>query len=98
MFKMLSIALLMFPASTEIPITDVISVICQVYRAWIAIHQHIAMITAHGVLVRRVYDLNKVPTRTEFFCLFVCLFVLSRTSNFSAIWRLSPLPATGLQI
>jgi hypothetical protein len=28
----------------------------------------------------------------------VCLFVLSRTSNFSAIWRLSPLPATGLQI
>jgi hypothetical protein len=31
-------------------------------------------------------------------CLFVCLFVLSRTSNFSAIWRLSPLPATGLQI
>jgi hypothetical protein len=29
---------------------------------------------------------------------FVCLFVLSRTSNFSAIWRLSPLPATGLQI
>jgi hypothetical protein len=31
-------------------------------------------------------------------CLFVCLFVLSGTSNFSAIWRLSPLPATGLQI
>jgi hypothetical protein len=29
--------------------------------------------------------------------LFVC-FILSRTSNFSAIWRLSPLPATGLQI
>jgi hypothetical protein len=28
----------------------------------------------------------------------VCLFVLSRTSNFSAIWRLSPLPVTGLQI
>jgi hypothetical protein len=26
------------------------------------------------------------------------LFVLSCTSNFSAIWRLSPLPATGLQI
>jgi hypothetical protein len=25
-----------------------------------------------------------------------CLFVLSRTSNFSAIWRLSPLPVTGL--
>jgi hypothetical protein len=23
---------------------------------------------------------------------------LSRTSNFSAIWRLSPLPVTGLQI
>jgi hypothetical protein len=28
----------------------------------------------------------------------VCLFVLSHTSNFSAIWRLSPLPGTGLQI
>jgi hypothetical protein len=27
-----------------------------------------------------------------------CLFVLSRTTNFSAIWRLSPLPVTGLQI
>jgi hypothetical protein len=27
-----------------------------------------------------------------------CLFVLSGTSNFSAIWRLSPLPVTGLQI
>jgi hypothetical protein len=26
------------------------------------------------------------------------LFVLRRTSNFSAIWRLSPLPMTGLQI
>jgi hypothetical protein len=24
-------------------------------------------------------------------------FVLSRTSNFSAIWRLSPLPVTGLK-
>jgi hypothetical protein len=31
-------------------------------------------------------------------CLFVCLFVLSRTSSFSAIWQLSPLPVTGLQI
>jgi hypothetical protein len=31
-------------------------------------------------------------------CLFVCLFVLSCTTNFSAIWRLSPLPVTGLQI
>jgi hypothetical protein len=30
--------------------------------------------------------------------IFICLFVLSRTSNFSAIWRLSPLPVTGLQI
>jgi hypothetical protein len=30
--------------------------------------------------------------------LFVCLFVYSRTSNFSAIWQLSPLPVTGLQI
>jgi hypothetical protein len=28
----------------------------------------------------------------------VCLFVLNRTSNFSAIWRLPPLPMTGLQI
>jgi hypothetical protein len=27
-----------------------------------------------------------------------CLFVHSCTSNFSAIWRLSPLPVTGLQI
>jgi hypothetical protein len=31
-------------------------------------------------------------------CLFVCLFVYSRLSNFSAIRRLSPLPVTGLQI
>jgi hypothetical protein len=30
--------------------------------------------------------------------LFVCLFVYSRLSNFSAIRRLSPLPLTGLQI
>jgi hypothetical protein len=29
---------------------------------------------------------------------FVCLFVYSHTSNFSAIWWLSPLPVTGLQI
>jgi hypothetical protein len=28
----------------------------------------------------------------------VCLFVYSHTSNFSAIWWLSPLPVTGLQI
>jgi hypothetical protein len=29
----------------------------------------------------------------------VCLFfIYSRLSNFSAIWRLSPLPVTGLQI
>jgi hypothetical protein len=27
-----------------------------------------------------------------------CLFVLSRMSNFSAIWRLSPLPVIGLEI
>ena len=32
------------------------------------------------------------------FSLFVCLFVYSRLSNFSAIRRLSPLPVTGLQI
>jgi hypothetical protein len=29
---------------------------------------------------------------------FFGLIVYSRTSNFSAIWRLSPLPVTGLQI
>jgi hypothetical protein len=29
---------------------------------------------------------------------FVCLFVYSRMSNSSTIWRLSPLPVTGLQI
>jgi hypothetical protein len=29
--------------------------------------------------------------------LFVCLFAYSHTSNISAIWRLSPLPVTGLQ-
>jgi hypothetical protein len=28
----------------------------------------------------------------------ICLFVYSCTRNFSAIWRLSPLPVTGLQI
>jgi hypothetical protein len=30
--------------------------------------------------------------------LFVCLFVYSHTSNYSAIWRRSPLPVTGLHI
>jgi hypothetical protein len=30
-----------------------------------------------------------------YYCLFVCF---ESTSNFSAIWRLSPLPVTGLQI
>jgi hypothetical protein len=30
--------------------------------------------------------------------LFVCSVVLSRMSNFSAIWRLSPSLVTGLQI
>jgi hypothetical protein len=34
----------------------------------------------------------------DFVDLFVCLFVYSHTSNFSAIWWLSPLPVTGLQI
>jgi hypothetical protein len=29
---------------------------------------------------------------------FFCLFIYSCTSNFSAIWRLSPLPVIGLQI
>jgi hypothetical protein len=38
------------------------------------------------------------PSFWDKFILFVCLFVLSRTNNFSAIWRLSPLPVTGLQI
>jgi hypothetical protein len=38
------------------------------------------------------------PSLGEWIDLFVCLFVLSRTSNFSANWRLSPLPVTGLQI
>jgi hypothetical protein len=32
------------------------------------------------------------------FALFVSWFVYSRTSNVSAIWRLSSLPVTGLQI
>jgi hypothetical protein len=36
-------------------------------------------------------------SRKRFVCLFIC-FLLSHTSNFSAIWRLSPLPVTGLQI
>jgi hypothetical protein len=30
--------------------------------------------------------------------LFICVLVLNRTSNFSAIWRMSPLLVTGLQI
>jgi hypothetical protein len=30
--------------------------------------------------------------------IFICLIVLSRMSNFSAIWQLSPLPVKGLQI
>jgi hypothetical protein len=33
----------------------------------------------------------------RFYCT-LCLFVYSRTSNFSAIWWLSPLQVTGLQI
>jgi hypothetical protein len=45
-------------------------------------------------------DLREPQIRNRSFelYLFVCLFVLSRTSNFSAIWRLSPLPVTGLLI
>jgi hypothetical protein len=31
-----------------------------------------------------------------FVCLFVRLIVYSHTNNFSTIWRLSPLPVTGL--
>jgi hypothetical protein len=33
----------------------------------------------------------------NYLVVFVCLFVYSRLSNFSAIRRLSPLPVTGLQ-
>jgi hypothetical protein len=40
----------------------------------------------------------KIYTCTNDNDLFVCLFVYSHTSNFSAIRRLSPLPVTGLQI
>jgi hypothetical protein len=29
---------------------------------------------------------------------YVCLIVYSHTSNFSAIWWMSPLPVTGMQI
>jgi hypothetical protein len=36
--------------------------------------------------------------KVEIFLFLVVCFILSRTSNFSAIWRLSPLPVTGLQI
>jgi hypothetical protein len=45
------------------------------------------------------WSIYLVPNKICKNCLFiVCLFVLSRKSNFSAIWRLSSLPVTGLQI
>jgi hypothetical protein len=51
-------------------------------------------ITGKGAIFQSKRD-RKTPCHN---ILFVCLFVLSRKSNFSAIWRLSPLPVTGLQI
>jgi hypothetical protein len=46
--------------------------------------------------VRRLHD-NFVLVPADTLSSFVCLFVYSRTSNFSAVWWLSPLPVTGLQ-
>jgi hypothetical protein len=37
-------------------------------------------------------------SKSELSCCFVCLIVYSRTSIFSAVLRLSPLPVTELQI
>jgi hypothetical protein len=54
---------------------------------WIVIQHYL------GILFKNFESWQKFYTSK-----FVCLFVLSRTSNFSAIWRLSPLPVTGLQI
>jgi hypothetical protein len=45
----------------------------------------------------RVLENPHLINTTSGIC-FVYLFVYSRTSNFSAIWRLSPLAVTGLQI
>jgi hypothetical protein len=44
-----------------------------------------------------VYDVLPTPTNLATWGIFR-LFVFSHTSNISAIWRLSPLPVTGLQI
>jgi hypothetical protein len=43
-------------------------------------------------------DVRKFKWIIFLYSFFVCLFVYSHTSNFSAIWLLSPLPVTGLQI
>jgi hypothetical protein len=43
-------------------------------------------------------DDHATSIRDNYKDLFVSLFVYSRTSNFSAIWQLSLLPVTGLQI
>jgi hypothetical protein len=46
----------------------------------------------------RRHNVKRFVLFKGFVVLFACFFVLSRTSNFSGIWRLSPLPVSGLQI
>jgi hypothetical protein len=53
--------------------------------------------TPNLTIVRSAVHYIKRSDVLTSFC-FVCLFVYSHTSNFSAIWWLSPLPVTGLQI
>jgi hypothetical protein len=51
----------------------------------------------HLVLWKQKIPQNEENTHFQSLVI-ICLFVYSHTSNFSAIWRLSPLPVTGLQI
>jgi hypothetical protein len=48
--------------------------------------------------ILRIVGFLHICSQTYWLCLFVCLLVYNHTSNFSAIWWLSPLPVTGLQI
>jgi hypothetical protein len=68
---------------------------------WPGLENHHAMLfikswSVRGLIVYTMIVQAKHTNQT--FQRLFCLFVYSRTSNFSAIWRLSLLPVTGLQI
>jgi hypothetical protein len=65
---------------------------------WHYVYNNNSNINVYFVYIIHWYAIHSVLGAPSRNWLFVCLFVLSRTSNFSAIWWLSPLLVTGLQI